>query len=83
MPETTNQEKLKDIFCNLFSLSPGAIHDQLSADDVEAWDSMQHLNLVLSIEEEFGISVTPEEATEMLNFRLVLMLIEEKLQKKV
>ena len=77
MSEATNQEKLKDIFCNLFSLGPGAIHDQLSADDVEAWDSLQHLNLVLSIEEEFGISVTPEEVQKYYEIKITSYLTKE------
>ena len=74
-------EKLREIFVNLFFIAESEINDQLSQEDVGAWDSLQHLNLVLSIEEEFGISVTPEESTEMLNFGLVAMLIEEKLRK--
>lgn len=75
-------EKLKEIFSNLFLIPRDKIHNKLSQDELGNWDSMQHLNLVLAIEEEFLISISPEEATEMLNFGLIAMLVEEKLRKK-
>jgi acyl carrier protein len=74
-------DKLKEIFMNLFLISSEDIHEKLSPDDVDNWDSMQHLNLILAIEEEFKVSVTPEESTEMLNFELSDLLIKEKLKK--
>ncbi len=78
------QEKLKQIFANLFSVNADSIHEKISPEDVDGWDSFQHLNLILAIEEEFGISISPEESMQMLNFGLIVLLIEEKLsQKKV
>jgi acyl carrier protein len=74
--------KLSAIFVNLFSVKPEDIHDKLSQDDVPGWDSLQHLNLILAIEEDFGISLSPEETTEMLNFGLILLLVQEKLKSK-
>ena len=32
-----------------------------SAESVENWDSVQHLNLILAIEEEYGFQFSPEE----------------------
>ncbi len=72
--------KVRDIFCNLFHIEPAQVHDKLSQADVDTWDSLQHLNLILAIEEAFGISITPEESTEMLNFSLVVLLVKEKLK---
>lgn len=76
-------EKLKEIFSNLFLISSNDIHNKLSQDEVSNWDSMQHLNLILAIEEEFSISISPEEATEMLNFGLIAMLVKEKIEEKI
>ena len=73
--------KLKEIFVNIFSISPEIINDELSPDMVAKWDSLQHLNLILSIEEEFGIKIFPEEAVELLNFGLTIRYIEEKLSQ--
>jgi acyl carrier protein len=72
-------KKLKEIFMDLFFVEETIIQDGLSQDDVENWDSMQHLNLILAIEEVFTINISPEESNEMLNFGLIVLLIEEKL----
>lgn len=41
--------------------------DDLTADDVEAWDSLTHVNLIFAIEEHFGIEFTQEEMSRMAN----------------
>ena len=72
--------QVKTIFSNLFSIEPSKIHSKLSAADVDKWDSLQHLNLVVAIEEEFGISIDAEQITEMLTYELIISLIKENLE---
>lgn len=48
----------------------------------EKWDSMAQLNLVLELEDEFGISLEPEEIGEMTSFETVYSIIKEKLSDK-
>ena len=49
-----------------------------SPDTIETWDSLQHLNLVLSLEESFDIRFSPEEIKQMANVKMIALLIEEK-----
>ena len=72
--------RLRAIFSNLFSIESSQIHSKLSAADVDKWDSLQHLNLVVAIEEEFGISIAAEQITEMLTYELIILLIKENLE---
>ena len=37
----------------------------LIADDVAQWDSLAHLTIVASLEQEFGISIKPEESRKL------------------
>lgn len=46
------------------------------------WDSMAQINLVLELEDEFGISLEPEEIGEMTSFVNVCHIIKEKLSDK-
>jgi acyl carrier protein len=40
--------------------------DQIAtADDVAPWDSLAHLNIVASLEQEFGIQISPEESRKL------------------
>jgi acyl carrier protein len=45
---------------------------------VESWDSVQHLNLVLALEEQFGIQFEPEEMDAMKNIGAIAGLVARK-----
>jgi acyl carrier protein len=44
-----------------------------------AWDSMNHLNLVVELEIEFGVSLEPEEIASMVDFSEVVRVIKSKI----
>jgi acyl carrier protein len=52
---------------------------QSSPENIEAWDSVHHLNLVLALEQEFGVQFEPEEIDDMSNLGRVLEVVENKL----
>lgn len=54
------------------------IHPGLSPDDVERWDSVNHLALVLAIEQEFLIHWEVDEIMEFTSFQAVLSAIERR-----
>ncbi|MCG8695102.1 MAG: acyl carrier protein [Minwuiales bacterium] len=54
-------DKLNEILIDLFELEPGQIADTLTAEEVELWDSLNHLKLVTAVEEAFGVQLSMEE----------------------
>lgn len=50
-------EKLRAVMSAILQVSPDAIHENCSREDLDAWDSVQHLNLMLAVEDEFGVSL--------------------------
>lgn len=72
-------EKVIQIFYDLFSAAPGSLTLDSSPDTVEGWDSLQHLNLVLSLEQEFGISFKEEQIVELLSVGLIVETVAESL----
>jgi acyl carrier protein len=48
-----------------------------SPDTIEEWDSLKHMNLVLALEEEFGIQFTDEQIVEMLSVELIVEVMNE------
>jgi len=54
------------------------VSDETSPDTVPTWESVSHINLVLALEAEFGISLTPEEAMDMLSVGLVKTILAER-----
>lgn len=67
------KERVKEIMKRLFCLD--TISDDISQQNCDKWDSMNHLNLIIELEEIFDISFEPEEIAEMKS----LEKIEEKL----
>ncbi|MHA8054518.1 acyl carrier protein [Aquirufa nivalisilvae] len=71
------EQRLKQIMANVFNLELNQIHEDISPETIENWDSIAHLNLVTSIEEEFEITFSEDQIAEMLNYKLILLLIDE------
>ena len=76
------EEKIKTLFSEIFDIKVSEINDMSSADNVEKWDSLNHTNLIVALEQTFKISFTSEEIIDMLNFRLIKIIMEEKLKEK-
>jgi acyl carrier protein len=49
-----------------------------SPDTLEAWDSLAHISLVLALEAEFEVSLTPDEAAEMLSVGAIRQILAAK-----
>lgn len=72
-------ERVRDIMADIFNLSANQISASSSPDNIEGWDSLQHLNVVLALEKEFDLQFSPEEIEQMLSVELIVDLLEEKL----
>jgi acyl carrier protein len=72
-----SESDLKQVLADVFRISPDSIGEPTSVDTVEKWDSLQHLNLVLALEERFDVSFTEEETVEILSYPLIRAVLEE------
>ncbi|MDR1600388.1 MAG: acyl carrier protein, partial [Oscillospiraceae bacterium] len=55
--------------------------DATTAKDVADWDSLAHMNLIVAIEEEFGMRFTMGEVTGMKNVGEMLVIIQERAKR--
>ena len=74
------EDTLKDVMATVLEIAAGSINDDTSMDTVEAWDSIKHMNLVLAIEEEFGVSIPDEDAANITSYPLIRLVLNEQLQ---
>lgn len=58
---------LKKVFCDVFDDESIEVNDATTADDIEDWDSLEHINLVIAIEQYFGIKFKMKEVTAFKN----------------
>jgi acyl carrier protein len=74
------EDTLKDVMATVLGIAADSIGDDTSMDTVEAWDSIKHMNLVLAIEEEFGVSIPDEDAANITSYPLIRLVLAEQLK---
>ena len=72
------RKKLRDIAREVFSDEGLEITDELSQDDVKAWDSLGHIRLVAATEDAFQITFTMDEIEGLKRMGQIVELIAEK-----
>jgi len=68
MEDDVNLDAAIDILlANLLQIPTAGITEDLAMKDVDAWDSLKHMELIVSLEQNFGIELTFEEIVAMQN----------------
>jgi acyl carrier protein len=75
------EHSLTQIFRDVFDDDNIALRPDLSAKDVDAWDSLTHIRLILTVEREFHIRFTVTEVGELKNVGELVALIRAKAYK--
>lgn len=71
-------QRVQRIAADVFSVPVAQINAESSAHTIETWDSLQHLNFVLAVEQEFGVRFTPEEIEKLISVNTVVEMLEAK-----
>jgi acyl carrier protein len=74
-----NEADLKRVIGAVLNLPAEEIDEHTSSDSVGQWDSLAQLNLILALEEEFGIEIPDEEAAELTSYPLIRLVVNEQL----
>ena len=72
-------EKLTPIFQDVFDDDEIVLVSDLTAADVNEWDSLSHIRLIVSVEQAFGISFTAAEVSRLENVGEFADLVKSKL----
>ena len=59
--------KLNKIFCEILDLDEVTLTDDTSANDIEEWDSLSHVQLVVAVEKAFKVKFTSAEIMKWQN----------------
>jgi len=71
-------KKLQDIFRDIFDEDTLVISDKTSPSDIEAWDSLNHILLLSTVQDEFKIIITLEEMQSKINVESLVKIILTK-----
>ena len=75
------EKRLEEIFRDVFEDNDIKLFAEMSAKDIDDWDSLSHIQLILAIEKEFQVKFTLEEVTKTKNVGEFIDLIATKITK--
>ncbi|MGN0578980.1 MAG: acyl carrier protein [Ruminiclostridium sp.] len=72
-------ERLNSVFRDFFDDEEIELDADTTADDIEDWDSLNHITLMAAVEDEFGIRFTMGEVSGMENVGEMVEIIKRKM----
>lgn len=72
-------QKLNEVFHDVFDDDSIVVTEETTADDIEEWDSLEHINLLAAVEQEFGMKFSMGQVVSMKNVGEMVTIIKEKI----
>lgn len=60
-------EQLNEVFRDVFDDEDITVNDATTADDIEDWDSLEHINLIVAVEKKFNVKFNMGEVNKFKN----------------
>lgn len=68
---TELSSRVRTIVSQTFGIPLAEITDATGSENLEAWDSMHQIHLIVALEAEFGVSIDPDQAIELTTVRAI------------
>ena len=68
-------DKLTTIMASVFRVEQSVVKENASMSDIPAWDSLNHMNLILEIENQYSIQLSGDEIAEMQSVATIRKII--------
>ena len=69
---------MESVLAEVLQLPPSQITDDLTMKDVEAWDSLKHMELIVALETALEVQLTFEEIVAMQSVREIKRVLAER-----
>jgi len=73
--------RINEIISKTFKIPLEEVQENLEMKDVESWDSLSHMNLIVLIEEEFKIELSGDDIAEMVTFDAIRNILNKYINK--
>ena len=70
-------ERVKQVMAMVFGIAAKDIGANAAPGTIEAWDSMRHMNLVIALEEEFGVRFGEDQIEQLISLPLICLTLRE------
>lgn len=70
--------KLKKIIISVLNVSENDVTDEMTIKNTVNWDSLKHMELIITIEESYNLKLTTNEIAEMTNLKNIKRVLKKK-----
>ena len=70
------ESRVKSVMSSVFDISEDSIVDNTAPGNIESWDSLKHMNLMVALEEEFGIDLGDDEIDSMVSYFVIVSTVK-------
>lgn len=81
MNKSDIMKRLMDVFRDVFDDDSIVINESTTSADIEDWDSIEHINLIDAVEDEFGLRFKMKEVSGMKNVGEMIDIISQRGKK--
>jgi acyl carrier protein len=74
----TLEQRTRQVVADVFGLPLEKVTRETSHETIEEWDSLNVLNILMAVEGEFGVSISPEEAADFVSVERILAVLKTK-----
>ena len=71
-------KRIENLLADVFQMPLAKVTDDITMQDVEVWDSLKHMELVVSLEETLGVELAFDEIVAMQSVRAIKRILREK-----
>jgi acyl carrier protein len=71
------EDQLKQVFSNIFNIKYEKINDRSSIDNIKKWDSLNHIKLVIALENKFKVKIKTDDIIKLNSFKKIKKILNE------
>ncbi len=79
MPENETLNRVRDLMIDVFNVDDLTLSPSTTAADIDEWDSLHHIRLIIAIERKFKVKFKNSEVEALKNVGDLIKLIDQKL----
>jgi acyl carrier protein len=71
------ETRVRDVIASVFSLTPDELPARLGPDSVPGWSSLRQVQLMLALEQEFGVEIDPNVIPDLVSEQAIVSFVVE------
>ena len=75
-------DELTKVFEEVFDQKNLTVTNETTSNDIDGWDSMSHVTMLMAVEDHFGIEFKPYEIANLVNVGALVALVDKKMKEK-